>query len=352
MAAIPGSELDGEQLATKAHQYVQNRLETAGGFFREGFHGIRLRTLPMMLDRENFSFGVVAAFVLRLALLFMAPLAGILGRKLITLQPGTHPRALSDVWTLVANLDSVDIAIGVVALLATALPPWLRRIGRKEKAGLATPHHDFAAAIDKIPNPASSGDTTKSSTVEDALRLTLSAIRGELAQLIGAESQTSFTGVALLEFCDPDGSYMKVRARTTSHEPTGRPVEAWRFQAYYVAKSGRWFAEHNFLSHRNPFPKRRLTLNRPCELDYDSVLYLPIITSEEANVSVGPVQPPVDFCIGVVCVHSSKPYRFWRWGDHRKKMAGFGDVAFARASPYIALVRKLLEPTAHKIRVN
>jgi hypothetical protein len=123
--------------------------------------------------------------------------------------------------------------------------------------------------------------------------------------------------------------------------------------ANFVAREGRWFAENDFLSARNPFKAARVTVAGNPRIDYRSVLYLPITTArrvEDVSSQDGTSVRVEDYCMGVICVHSKRPYRFWRWGDHNKDNGGgSGNVAFERAVPYIALVSKVIEGSAARI---
>lgn len=172
--------------------------------------------------------------------------------------------------------------------------------------------------------------------------------------LIGATSIDDVTDVALLEFCDASGSKMQVRTRTSNHEELNRPNDSNRFVAYYVAKEGRNFAEHDFKNTRNPFPPKRVSVRGGPDVNYRSVLYMPILCSERilSEVDGKQFESIVDSCVGVICVHSSKPYRFWRWGDHKKGAGGFADVAFSRSMPYIAVIEQTMNRTACKFKLE
>jgi hypothetical protein len=191
-----------------------------------------------------------------------------------------------------------------------------------------------------------------------ALNSTLRALREEMAELVDDLGRERITEATLLVFDDPQGTRMVVRARTATNEPVGRPVESFRLLAYYVGLRGRPFVEHDFLHPSNPFPAKRLTVPGAQKVDYRSVLYLPIMGSEveEAPMPPGvqgtPTRRVVDNVMGVICVHCAKPYRFWRFGDHSKPHDGFGTIAYARALPYIALVTRLIEGHAPKVKME
>jgi len=256
------------------------------------------------------------------------------------------------------HLDGVDIVLASAWMLFTGVPKLLdARAKTRDPTKVHSPHSDLAAAIEKMPSVGAPGcHVPLNGGTEEALRHCLGSLRLELSELIGDENQTRLTDVTLLEFCDNRGQAMQVRARTANEE-THRPKESWRFLAYYVAMQGRWFAEHDFAAAENPFPNERLTVKGGVPINYRSVLYLPITTSTREPASNGAPnganhRPVTDYCIGVICVHSARPYRFWRWGDHNKLLGGMGDVAYKRSLPYIALISRLLEHSVPKVRME
>jgi hypothetical protein len=186
----------------------------------------------------------------------------------------------------------------------------------------------------------------QSAEVQKALTHVLNALRIEMSSLIGDGGRAGVTEAVLLQYCDEAGRKMEVTARTRIDEPTHRPVPAYLFLASYVAKQGRWFAENDFLSNKNPFRPTRLTVPASPRVDYRSVLYLPITTAQSSvdrDVTNGPMRKVTDYCLGVICVHSQKSFRFWRWGDHNKDNGGgSGNVAYERAVPYIALATSVV----------
>jgi len=123
---------------------------------------------------------------------------------------------------------------------------------------------------------------------------------------------------------------------------------------------GRTFAEHDFKNKRNPFPKHRLTVvGDRVPIPYRSVLYMPIYTSEVIQVSPnnqptggGRSSDVADYCIGVVCVHCVKPYRFWRLGDSLRAGGGFGEIAYDRSLSYITLMMRLIEGNAPRVEME
>lgn len=345
--------------AEEARHYVHEGVFAVGGW-REAACGLWHKTLPFYLGREDsFSVARVGSILLRIIFFAAVALFPLIIRKAVVapsatgsqpavaglMSPG-NPTTFFDgtahLWTLISNPSPIDYVLGALALLLSGVPKLLDLLDkRKAVAAHHMPFNDLAPAILATPI----ADRASVAECDEAIRLTLCALKEELAVLIGDESRKHLTDVTLLEFCDDLGSSMRVRSRSTNHEPTMRPVESRRFVAYYVAMLGRGFAEHDFRSKRNPFPKQRLTVVGAPEVHYRSVLYIPIVHSAR-DVQTQQVQ---DFCLGVICVRSEKAYRFWRWGDHSKAVGGFADIAIKRSMPYIALVTKLLDMSAPRV---
>ncbi len=307
---------------------------------------------------SSVTFSSVLALFLRILIVAVAALFPLLVRK-VTAAASINPAHASDSTFLggvnfivgaVADATSIDYVLGLVALSFIGLPKFLDMLGKKTKVEQHSPFFDLTAAIKKLPiqTPLQTQET------DEAIRLTLLALREEMALLIGDISRQRVTDVTLLEFCDPAGNQMQVRARTANHEEVQRPVDSVKFVAYYVALEGRSLAEHDFKNKRNPFPPKRITVWGNLDVEYRSVLYMPIVCAETVAPPEGVHGAPqvIDSCAGVICVHSSKAYRFWRWGDHNKGVGGFADVAFSRSMPYIAIIQQLLSRTAHRVKLE
>lgn len=348
--------------ADEAANYVHRAIFHHGGW-GEAIRGAWHKTIPFLLGLENsLTFGRIAALLLRLFILVAVAVYPLIIRKsfatTIPRTSGDFEEAVKFVAASVRSFDLVDGVLAAGALLVAAAPK-LIEINKNRKKGLEqqhSPYYDLTAAIRHIPF---SSTGVKPRQCDEALKLTLSALQDEMSQLIGEETHKRLTDVTLLEFCPPHGTLMQVRCRTASHEEIKRPTPSAHFVAYYVAREGRCFAEHDFSNAQNPFPARRVTIPGGQRIDYRSVLYIPVISSEKAKQKptrgaavasqapangseAGTIAQVVDSCIAVICVHSSKPYRFWRWGDHKKAEGGFVDVAMERSMPYIALIKKLL----------
>lgn len=342
-----------------AQAYVHNAIFEVGGW-KEALHGLRHKTLPFLLGLEtSLTFGRIVALLFRLIILVLIALFPIFVRKAIVAPPPLLgppvPNTLSEGFEtlkhMMLDLTAIDYVMGTIAILLTLVPKILDAGARQKQVAPHSPYYDLTDAMRKMPPAAPHSEAEADPALERVLR----ALRDEMSQLIGDEARVRVTDVTFLEFADPAGLSMQVRLRTANHEDVKRPVPSERFMAYYVALEGRSFAEHDFLRKANPFPAKRITVLGSPNVDYRSVLYIPVTCPETMTVNVehGPPAPKVvDWCIGVICIHSAKPYRFWRWGDHKKGTGGFADVATHRAMPYIALIKRLTEQTARRIKVE
>lgn len=343
-----------EELSAEATKYVRERMYRKGGFWREAIHGLRHKTLPAVLRLESsLSFTKVAAIAARVFIMFGAGLLPILTRRAIV-QGKAVDDGLDGFMHLLLNLSKTDYILFALGVAFLGLPKVFDTFRRRGAKPTEHPYVELFAAMRKMPPVEADADAN---ATQMAVTHVLNALRFEMSALIGDEERKRLTDVTLLQFCGAGGSRMQVTARTAVGEPTHRQKDAHLFLANYVAREGNWFAEHDFCSRANPFKPSRLTVQGYQPVPYRSVLLLPILTSEGprplAAGEIGPVQDVVDSCIGVICVHSARPYRFWRWGDHRKANgSGFGNVAYERALPYIALISKLIERTALKVRVE
>lgn len=341
--------------ADKATEYVRNGIHQVGGW-REALGGLWHSTLPAVFGiREKFGVGSVIVFFSRGLLLVATALFPLLVRKSVTSEQsppaGSMLEGLSHIWGLVSKASYVDYVFGAIAIAILAAPKINSFFEKKSPIENHSPFYDLTAALQKI----AALQTASANDLNEALKLALQAMREEMAMLIGDSTSKRVTDVTLLEFCDSAGSRMQVRSRTANHVGVKRPVESGRLVAFYVAKEGRNFAEHDFRNRRNPFPSKRVSVRGFPEIDYRSVLYIPIVYTEIVATTRGEQRGTpqvVESCGGVICVHSSKPFRFWRWGDHKRGVGGFADVAFERAMPYITFIEKLLSSTAHKVALE
>lgn len=346
-------------LGQRGESYVRTRLTQAGGF-PEAAGGIWHKTLPVLLRVEGqLTAARMFAVFARIALLIAAAAAPVVIRKAIQNQTGVAPQALPYFLGMFERLDPADYMLGGVAVAAVFVPKLLDAIDRRKHVRKHLPYYDLAAAIEQMPaiDAKSRGrDGESQQAITDAIDSTLRALRDEMAELVDEPSRERVMDVTLLEFCDDQGSHMRVRSRTARKDPNGRPVPSERLMAYAVALAGKPFIENDFLSTANPYPKFRVTVANGPRVNYRSILYLPILWASAehrppvADGAFGPSTTlPVDVVLGVVCINCSKPYRFWRWGDHKRPGSAFESVAYERALPYIALLTKLLELTAPKV---
>lgn len=333
-----------------AKSYVHMGVHSNGGW-REAIGGIVHRSLPAIVNSTRSITVTSAIGVLsRVLIVIVTALFPLLIRKVgagatgtasggVQPMPQTFLEGLHLLGKTVADASVVDYILGFVALGLVSAPRLFDLFKRSEMEH-HSPFYKLTAAVRKLPlqSKLSNGNT------QDSIRLTLSALRKEMEILIGDNSNRRVTDVVLLEFCDASCRRMQVRERTANHEETKRPVDSEKLVAYYVAQVGRNFVEHDFKNDRNPFPPKRVTVRGDLDVDYRSVLYMPIMVSAREQREGG--KKIVDHCIGVICVHSSKPYRFWRWGDHKKTEGRFADIAFSRSMPYIAIIEQLLSRAA------
>jgi hypothetical protein len=345
----------------EAFSYVRRGVFGKGGVV-QGLCGLRHKTVPFLVGIENSltfvgvvslllrvcMFSAIALFPLILRKAIVAPPLAIMGPQL----PPTLLEGATSLWAAVSSPAPIDIGLGVVALFLSGAPKLIEKLSSRKDYEQHPPYYDLASALRTMPGI--SGGHEDTAKRDEAIKLTLQALREEMVELMGADRKRRVTDVTLLEFNDAGGSQMQVRSRTAYYEDVLRPQLSGRFVAYYVAMLGRNFAEHDFLRRRNPFPKTRITVLGSPPVDYRSVLYMPVMCSKRIPIPEGQHGAPVmaDYCVGVICVHSSKPYRFWRWGDHRRTGGSFADVAFDRSMPYIALLKRLLEVSAPHVRME
>ncbi len=336
--------------------YVRSRLTRSGGG-REAVGGLIHKTLPVILRINGpvTALGLAAA-VTRVVLLLAAALTPVIVRKTSIVQPAQPLNTWSDLSLLLERWDGVDTVWASVAMAVVFVPKVLDAIDRGKRPARRQPYLDLAAAIHKAPSINVQGhgrDGRAEEAIKDAIDSVLHALRNEIAELVDEPARDKLTDVTLLEFCSEDGKFMKVSSRTARQDPNGRRVRSGELMAYHVALAGKPFIEHDFLSRRNPYPKHRVTVPGKPNVNYRSILYLPILWAiveprEPGAPVLGPSLPR-DTALGIVCVNCTKAYRFWRWGDHSKPGSAFESIAYERALPYIALLTKLIEPTAHKV---
>lgn len=337
----------------RARAYVHSAIFEVGGL-REECAGLIHKTIPTLLNHgTSLTVGRALALLLRLLFLVAAALYPIVVKTaFVSPPPSTPPTlagAMSALLHLVANLGPLDWALGFLAVMLLAVPKAFEVWGRRTKAEPHSPYHYLSAALKLMPH----GAELPPHEQNEAIRLTLTALRVEMSKLTLDDPASPGTEVSLIEFCNAQGTKMQVRTRT-SQEATGRPARSEEFMAFYVASEGRALAEHDFCQKANPFPPRRLGIHGSRKVWYRSILFMPITSATRVKAGNGDDEDSVviDRCVGVICVAHPKPYRFWRWGDHKIAEGGFSDVAYSRSVPYIALIERLLGASAHGIRLE
>lgn len=347
-----------EPTAEQAREYVRNGIHEVGGW-PEAWGGLIHKTIPSVTGGvRSLTFTGALALFTRVSIVIAAAVYPILVRKVVlapsAVNSAAAPTTIHDGFVVfvhaIQSASLIDYMLGFAAIFFVGAPKLLDMFGKQAKHEQHAPFNELSAAIKGLPikDKISAADTV------EAIRLTLLALCEEMSLLIGGPAGQKVTDVTLLEFCDKTGKRMQVRCRTNNHEAVGRPIDSTKFVAYYVALEGRNFAEQDFKNGRNPFPAKRVTVKGDHDIEYRSVLYMPIVCSERLSGTQpnGGMVDIVDSCVGVICVHSAKAYRFWRWGDHAKGVGGFSDVAFSRSMPYIVLLERLLSHTAVKVKLE
>ena len=343
------SHADGDGLRERGREYVKSYLLSRRGL-REGIEGLWEKTLPAALRLHRISFPRVLALGVRFALLATAAVFPMVVRKSI----GQSDQNLAG---LLLHWSSLDVFLALVALSLVFAPKLLDLLDKPEPSSSPSSMDELAASIAKMPPVDCSGrgrDGDAEQAINDAIESALRGLRDEMQGLVGDVPDQASTEVDLLQFADEKGIEMFVRGRTVPIDDRYRRVKSFKLLAYHAAVTAKPMMENDFLNTRNPYPKERVTVPIGRPVDYRSVMYLPITSSERIGApSMGNSGLEVkDWAIGVVCVRSKGPFRFWRWGDHKRVGGAFGTVAYARSAPYIALIARLLERTAVKVEVE
>lgn len=333
----------------KCAAYVRREVREIGGL-REAWDGFRLRTFPYMVGREaKLSASSVCFLMLKIGLLVTAALVPVVARKLpssvpASPSPGTPGGGILDVLTKFDSTDWTLISVVVgVTLVGKAADKWAT--SRKGAAA----EHDLSGVLERLPlssHPGPPSPTGMSTEHCRAIQGCLIGIRHEIGKLLLDDTASVITDVVYLQFTAPDAKYLHVRTRI-HEDQSARPFDARLAQAYYVAQLGECMAENDLHAAKNPFEVHRLSVPGRPKATYRSVLFVPIITSELDDAGA-----PVDYCIGVICVHSPKPFRFWRFGDHKRKSSSFCNVAYKAIEPYSKVIRRLSSPTPNRLKVN
>lgn len=319
----------------------------------QALDGFRLKTLPALLRVHRVGLPRLAAIFLRVLLLVGAALFPLVVRKSLSIKE-PDPELLQ----LLSGWKTIDVLLGLIALFLVFVPKALDLFERPSPHKGLNPNDELAAAIAKMPPIDSNGagrDGVGAPAIGTAIECALRGLRDEMRELVGDFPDRLSIEVALLVFADPDGLTMCVQNRTVPTDPCMRKVNSSDLLAYHAAVTGRPLMENDFLNKRNPYPKKRITVPGGQPVEYRSVMYLPITWGQRpeiANANPADNSGVIDVALGVVCVHCKGPFRFWRWGDQKRGGGAFGTVAYARSSPYIALLARLLEREAIKVKVE
>lgn len=329
--------------------YVRNEVHGEGGW-RELWAGFRLRTFPYMLGRETkFSFSSLGYLFLKVLLLLVAAGVPIAARKLGPSATPTQAQPTNgSLWDVITRLDSTDWALVGIVVSVTIVGKLADKLAATGKFKSGGPEAEVASVLEHLPleiHPEPPSPFKMSTEHCKAIQACLVGIRHEIGKLLLDDSASVITDVVYLQFTDASAKYLSVRTRIYE-DKAARPFEAKQAMAYYVALLGECMAENDLHSGRSPFKPQRISVPGKIRTSYRSMLFVPIITSELDTDGV-----PVDYCVGVICVHSPKPYRFWRFGDHRRSSSTFCNVAHKAIEPYSKVIRRLSSPTPNRLKV-
>lgn len=347
--------LDDEQQKEKRAKYVARKLTSKGGF-AEGRAGFRHRTLPYLLGLESKGkVSLVVASILKLLPLFLGAMMPVVARKVYP-QDAAAARVAAQgpeaVLKAVASMDFTDAALISTVVSIAVVNKLSERFFKRAKAHSNNPQARMCEAIESLPVDQLAGLNDSRHASNLLLKTCLAGIKHEICSLLLDDAGKVVTDVVYWEFSDNQGRRMHVRSRLVTDKPQRPSVDSFSLQAYYVARSGKVFAEHDFQHRDNPFPKDRASVaDKNVKSTYKSVLFIPIITTEESVGHSGDVVD-YDYCIGVICVASDRPFRFWRWGDHNRDEGTFGKVAYDHVRHYIQLIRRLAMHGAYRVEVN
>lgn len=336
-------------------KYVANKASTKGGY-REGWAGFRQRTLPYLLGLEHKSrASIILASGLKLIPLFLGAMLPVVARKIYPHplpQQNAAPTGLEAIFKAIASIDITDLAFISAVVFITIFSKASEKYFKRTKPSPTNPHARMCEAIEALPIQEIATNRDSHNTTEALLKSCLAGIKHEISSLLLDDSGTTISDVVYWDFCDNQCKRMKVRSRLVADKPKRKGADSRNLQAFYVAKLGKVFAEHNFQDKSNPFPKDRAGVADIAEKStYKSILFFPITTTEEHPDENGePIER--DYCVGVVCVASDRPFRFWRWGDHKTNEGTFGVIAYKQVTPYIALIRKLAKHSAFRVEVT
>lgn len=257
-----------------------------------------------------------------------------------------------EVWSIPFDVLDVLLVVGALVLaIAPRVWSWYKSQSAEQSRSRAL--EALAGSIQGLPAP---GAASGPADVTASCATALNGLKNEISRAIGDESG-DLTDAVLLVFADDQCSTMLPLARTEQAESQsiGKILDASLLQAFYVAKVGQLFAEHDFGGQQSPFPSTRVTpslANTPAH--YRSVLFIPIVVRTEASApGAHPVVRQGFKCVGVICVHSRYRYRFWKYGDHRVPQ-GRGEVTTSvvrKVAPYQQVIAHCLKTNYPQLQV-
>ena len=343
------------ELEKKCLDYVERKLSKRGGF-TEAKSGFRHRTFPYLIGLESKNrTNLILASLLKLVPLILGAMVPIVARKVYpqhAAAASASPQGPEAVLRAMAAIDSTDAALIFVVMSIALLNKFSEKFFKASKVAEGNPHARICEAIEGLPLQQLAGMNSAPNANDALLKTCLAGIKHEISGLLLDESGIVISDVVYWEFVDARAKRMRVRARLVSDKPQRQSVDSHVLQAYYVARTGKIFAEHDFQHRDNPFSKERPSLvDRSTKATYKSILFIPIVTNDEEASDDGETIDR-DYCIGVICVSSDRPFRFWRWGDHKRDEGTFGKVAYDHVRPYIQLIRRLSMLGAYRMEVN
>jgi GAF domain-containing protein len=343
-----------QEFRAKCIEYVECKLTTKGGY-HEAYSGFKHRTFPYLIGLETKDkTNLIVASVLKILPLFLGAMVPVVARKVYpqnAVAAAAAPQGPEAVLKAIASIDPTDAALIFTVVFFTLFNKLSEKYFKRSKVSFTTPHTRICETIESLPLDQFAGISSTPAASDALLKSCLAGIKHEISVLLLDDSEKVISDVVYWEFCDKTERRMRVRSRLVMDKPQKTSVEAHLLQAYYVAKTGKVFAEHDFQHRDNPFPSERASSVDNGSVAYKSILFVPIIINEEEVDSAGETIDH-DYCIGVLCVASDRPFRFWRWGDQNRDEGTFGKVAYDHIRPYIQLVRRLAMHGAYRVEVN
>jgi len=234
-----------------------------------------------------------------------------------------------------------------ILLAATGYGWWFDKVKRVKSSGALTAKKTEALLLDSAGTISAlstvltmrADQSTTNAEYRQHLQRILKRIHTEVGLLLNAREET-FGIVTLLLYGNNEGTELQIVARSSDAAAPLKKIAAHKMMAHYVAQTGRDWVEHDFRRKSNAFPKNRLS--KPGEpAKYRSILFKPLLATVESALNA-----PIS-CKGVLCIHSDKPYHFWRLGDDSSS-----SLLLLRLAPYFALLELLLEKWPYSVATD